>query len=171
MNTLLLVHATGLAALAFNIRALVGSNDRSLRSTTAWASGLWAMNNFLIGAHSAAALSVLGIGRQASASAVQERAQHLKLTVCALFLVVTLVAGALTWNGAVTVFTTTGSLLTTYAMFFMRGVGLRLAMVGVATLWMYNAWAYDSWWQMLANLASGGAAAYGAWRASKVAPA
>ncbi len=78
---------------------------------------------------------------------------------------VTLLVGALTWNGWTTACTSAGSLVGTWAMFYLRGIHLRLAMVLVACLWMYNAWAYNSWWQMFANFASGGAALYGAWRA------
>jgi len=43
--TPLLVHATGLAALAFNVSGLVRTSDRSLRHSTGWASALWAANN------------------------------------------------------------------------------------------------------------------------------
>ena len=81
----------------------------------------------------------------------------------------TLAVGVLTWNGMASLFTTAGSMLATYAMFYMRGAVLRVAMVGVAALWMYNAWAYDSWWQMFGYAVIGGAAAYGAWRATKAA--
>jgi hypothetical protein len=52
-------------------------------------------------------------------------------------------------------------------MFYMRGVFLRVAMIGVAALWMFNALVYDSWWQMAANTLNGGAAAYGAWRSAQ----
>ena len=162
-----LVNATGLAALAFNVTGLVRTSDRSLRHSTGWASALWAANNLLIGAQSAAALSALSVGRQASASAVQGRSDVTKLVSCATFLAVTLAVGVLTWNGRASLFTTAGSMLATYAMFYMRGAVLRVAMVGVAALWMYNAWAYDSWWQMFGNAVNGGAAAYGAWRATR----
>jgi len=87
--------------------------------------------------------------------------------VLLLSLLVTLVLGALTWNGVTTLFSMAGSMLATYAMFYMRGVALRLAMIAVAGLWMYNAWAYDSWWQMFGNTLNGVAAAFGAWRAAK----
>ena len=80
---------------------------------------------------------------------------------------VALAVGLLTWNAMATLFTTAGSMLTTYAMFYIRGAVLRIAMVGVAALWMNNAWAYDSWWQMFGKGLNGGAAAYGAWRAAK----
>ena len=168
--TSFLIHATGFAALALNVTGLVRASDRSLRHSTGWASALWALNNLLMGAQSAAALSVLSVGRQASASVVQGRDAATRRLACAAFLLVTLVVGALTWNGAATLMTTAGSLLATYAMFYMRGAPLRIAMLGVAALWMYNAWAYDSWWQMFGNLATGSAAAYGAWRAAKAVP-
>ena len=165
--TSILIHATGFAALALNVTGLVRSCDRSLRHSTGWASALWAVNNLLMGAQSAAALSVVSVGRQASASVVQGRDERTRLLTCGAFLVVTLVVATLTWNGAATLLTTAGSMLATYAMFYMRGAPLRIAMVVVASLWMYNAWAYDSWWQMAGNLANGGAAAYGAWRAQR----
>jgi hypothetical protein len=165
--TPILVHLTGLAALSVNVAGLVRTSDRSLRHSTGWASALWAANNLLMGAQSAAALSMLSVGRQASASAVQGRSHLTKLVSCLAFLAVTLLIGVLTWNGMTTVFTTAGSMLATYAMFYMRGATLRVAMVGVAAFWMYNAWAYDSWWQMFGNALNAAAAAYGAWRASK----
>ena len=162
-----LVDVTGLAALSLNIAGLVRTSDRSLRHSTGWASLLWAANNLLIGAQSAAALSVLSVGRQVSASAVQGGSHRSKRAYCLAFLAITLVIGLITWNGMTTLFSVAGSMLATYAMFYMRGVALRVAMVGVAALWMYNAWAYDSWWQMFANIMNGAAAAYGAWRASR----
>ena len=163
----LLVHATGMAALAVNVSGLVRTSDRSLRSSTGWASALWAANNLFMGADSAAALSALSVGRQASASVVQKHSERIKLWTCLCFLGVTLLLGALTWNGKVTLVTTAGSMLSTYAMFYMRGVLLRVAMIGVAALWMYNALFYDSWWQIVANAVNGGAAAFGAWRSAK----
>ncbi len=163
----LLIHATGFAALALNVTGLIRTSDRSLRNSSGWASALWALNNLLIGAQSAAALSVVSVGRQASASAVQGRNGRITLVACVSFLVVTFAVGAFTWNGVATLLTTAGSMLATYAMFYMRGALLRLAMLAVAALWMYNAWAYDSWWQMFGNLVTGGAAAYGAWRATR----
>ncbi|MEO9041793.1 MAG: YgjV family protein [Rhodoferax sp.] len=165
--TTLVVNASGLAALAINVSGLVSRSDRSLRSTNGWASVLWAANNFLMGADSAAALSALSAGRQASESVVQGKSRRARLLTCMAFLAVTLVLGILTWNGTVTLVTTVGSMLSTCAMFYMRGVLLRVAMIGVAGLWMFNALAYDSWWQMAANLLNGGAAAYGAWRSAK----
>ncbi len=162
--TSLLVHATGLAALALNVTGMATTSDRSLRSSTGWASALWALNNLLMGADAAAALSMLTVGRQASAGAVQGRNERLKAVACAVFAVVTVLIGILTWHGLITICTTLGSLIATIAMFYFRGTALRLSMVLVSALWMYNAVVYHSFWQMAANLLAAGAATYGAWR-------
>ncbi|VTU45462.1 YgjV family protein [Variovorax sp. PBL-E5] len=163
-----LIDATGIVALSLNVRGLVGASDKSLRRSTGIASAIWAVNNFLLGAHTAAALSMVSVGRQASAEAVQDRTSRTRLLAFAAVIAITLTASILTWNGWATLCTGAGSLVGTWAMFYLRGMHLRLAMVLVASLWMYNAWAYNSWWQMIANLASGGAASYGAWRARQM---
>jgi hypothetical protein len=159
------IHATGIVALTLNVRGLVGASDKSLRRSTGIASAIWAVNNLLLGAHTAAALSMVSVGRQASAEAVQNRTLRTRLIAFLAMVVITLGASALTWNGWTTVCTGAGSLVGTWAMFYLRGMRLRMAMVLVASLWMYNAWAYNAWWQMVANVASGSAALFGAWRA------
>jgi len=59
------------------------------------------------------------------------------------------------------------SVLSTFAVFYLRGRALRLAMLLVSALWMYNAWLYDSWEQMAANVLTAAAALYGAHRAEQ----
>lgn len=162
MSQQLLINATGFIALALNISGLVRPCDQSLRTKSGFAAALWAVNNFVLGAYSAAALSAVSASRQATASAVQGRGHLAKHLACAFFVLLTLGAGALTWQGLTTVCTTIGSLIACVSMFYLRGATLRLAMVLVSVLWMYNAWAYHSWWQFIANLVAGGAAAWGA---------
>ncbi|RZL86028.1 MAG: hypothetical protein EOP82_31385 [Variovorax sp.] len=167
MDATHLIHATGLVALSLNVRGLVGASDRSLRTSNGIASAIWALNNLLLGAYTAAALSAVSVGRQASAEAVQHRSSRTRLIAFIAMVSITLAVSALTWNGRTTMCTGAGSLVGTWAMFYLRGTSLRLAMVLVAALWMYNAWAYNSWWQMIANSAAGAAALLGAWRARR----
>lgn len=167
----LLIHASGLFALMFNIKGLVRPCDRTLRRTTGLAAVLWAVNNLLLGAHTAAALSAVTVGRQISADAVQQATERKRLLACLGFMALMLVIAIVTWHGAITLVTTAGSMLATYAMFYMHGVRLRLAMVAVSLLWMANAVAFDSWEQAAANIASGAAAAWGAWRIKTARPA
>jgi len=159
-----LIDATGLAALSLNIAALLRPGDRSLLKIGSWASALWALNSLLIGSPTAAALSALGAGRQASALALQDRPGRLKAAAFVFFVGATLAVSALTWHGAYSLFPAAGSLIGTVAMFWLRGTRLRSAIVLVSALWLVNAIAYAAWWQIAANGLSGGAAAFGAWR-------
>ena len=163
-----LIDATGLAALSLNVGALARTSDRTLFKIGAWASALWAINSLLVGAPTAAALCALGVGRQAAAMALQDRTGRLKAAAFAFFLAATLVVAGLTWTGAHSLFPAAGSLIGTYAMFYLRGTRLRWALVLVSGLWLVNAVVYVAWWQIAANGLSGSAAAVAAWRARRV---
>jgi hypothetical protein len=162
---------TGVIALSLNIRALIGTSDRTMLKTTGWASALWAMNSLLIGAHTAAALSALSVGRQVGASMLLNHPTRTKTIAFAVLVAATLGIATLTWNGAGTLFPVAGSLVASYAMLYMRGAALRWAMIAVSALWMVNAVAFDAWWQIAANGLAGTAAAAGAWRAQRESPA
>jgi len=163
-TTQYLIHATGLIALYLNIRGLVRPCDRTLRQTTGVAAFLWALNNFLLGAYAAAALSLVSAGRQVSATAVQSSTQRKRMLACGGFMLLSLAVGVFTWHGPTTMFTLGAVLLTTYAMFYMHGSRLRMSMLLVSMLWMVNAFAFDSLEQMAANLATAVAAVIGARR-------
>jgi len=164
MATDLLIPATGLCALALNVIALVRTCERSLRIQSGIAGIIWALNNLLLGAHTAAALSVVSAGRTATSAATLHSGAPLRRAVFVGFAVLTLGIGAATWHGWPSVFLIIASLLSTYAMFYLRGRQLRWSMLMVSALWMYNAWSYDSWEQMVANAVTAVAALYGAWR-------
>jgi hypothetical protein len=160
-----LIDATGIVALSLNVTGLLRPNDRSYLKTSGWASALWAFNNLLIGAHTAAALSALGVGRQASAAALLDRPGRVKALAFAAIVAATLAIAGLTWNGMHSVFPLAGSLTATIAVFLLRGTAMRAAMVLVNLLWLTNAVTYGTWWQIVANGVCGGAAAVAAWRA------
>ncbi len=104
---------------------------------------------------------MLGVGRQVSAFKLMDRPTQTKAVAFGILLAATLLLAALTWNGPASLFPVVGSLIASYAMLHMRGAALRWAMVLVSSLWMGNAIAFDSWWQMTANGWAGGAAAIG----------
>jgi hypothetical protein len=159
-----LIDATGFVALLLSVAALVRPSERALVKLSGWSSALWTANNLLIGAHMAAALSALSVGRQAGAAALRDRAGLARTMTVAGLLLATLAIASLTWSGAWSIFPLAGSLTATYAMFHLRGTRLRWTMVLVNALWMVNAIAYDALWQIAANALSGTAAAIGAWR-------
>ena len=105
------------------------------------------MNSLLIGAHTAAALSALSVGRQVGAPMLLNHPARTKTIAFAVLVAATLSIATLTWSGRGTLFPVAGSLVATYAMLFMRGAPLRWAMVVVSALWMVNAVAFDAWWR------------------------
>jgi hypothetical protein len=164
MSLELIINATGVAALALNLRGLAQKSDHSLRKSSAWSSALWALNSFLMGAHSAAAMNMLSVGRQATAASVESRAFRVRAVVCAIFLAIAAVLALVTWNGATTACTASASMLATWAMFYLRGARLRVALAVVAALWTYNGLVYEAWWQLISTLMSLAMAMFGAWR-------
>jgi len=169
MDTEFLIHLTGVCALVLNVLAIIRTCERRLRVQSGIAGLVWALNNLLLGAHSAAALSLVSAGRTASSAATLQSGALRRRLAFAGFAALTLLVCALTWQGWLSVFLVTASLLSTYAMFYMQGPALRWVMLLVSMLWMINAWSYGSWEQVAANAATAVAALYAAWRAARAA--
>lgn len=170
MSPEILIHATGLAALLLNVVALLLSCERSLRLHSGAAGALWALNNLLLGAPTAAALSLVSAGRTASSAATLDGGARRRLVVFIAFVVLTLGVSVWTWQGWPSALLTAASLVSTAAVFYLRGIALRGAMLAVSALWMVNAWQLASWEQMLANAATAAAALWGAWRTRNAQP-
>lgn len=165
MTSEFLIHATGLGALVLNVLAIGRRCERQLRMQSGLAGVIWALNNLLLEAHTAAALSLVSAGRTASSAATLQSGERARRLACLGFAVLTLGVAALTWQGWISSLLVAASLTSTYAMFYMRGRALRWSMLGVSILWMANAWAYGSWEQTAANAATGLAALWAGWRA------
>lgn len=167
MDNEFLIHLTGMCALVLNVLAIVKTCERRLRLESGIAGLVWALNNLLLGAHSAAALSLVSAGRTASSAATLQSGEARRRLAFVGFAALTLLVAALTWQGWLSVFLVTASLLSTYSMFYMQGPALRWVMLLVSMLWMINAWSYGSWEQVAANAATAAAALYAAWRAGR----
>jgi len=164
MQSSFFINATGVVALAVNLRGLVQKSDRSLRRANAWSAALWTINSFLMDAHSAAAMSALSVGRQITASSVDLRAWVIKAISCCAFMLVAALMAAFTWEGLASASTAAASMLATYAMFYLHGSRLRATLAAVAALWVYNGIVYEAWWQLASTMISLGTAMFGAWR-------
>jgi hypothetical protein len=167
MSTDLLIHATGLVALALNVVALVCTCEHRLRVRSGIAGMAWALNNFLLGAHAAAALSVVSAGRTATSAATLHRAGNARRIAFLVFLALTLAIGIATWNGWPALVITAASALSTYAVFHLTGRPLRWTMLVVSAMWMLNAWSVGSLEQMAANVLSAAACLIGARRVGR----
>lgn len=160
----LFIHATGLCALALNVLALLRRCEKSLRVQSGCAGLLWALNNVLIGAHGAAALTLVGAGRTATSAATLRHGARVQRAALVGFCTLTVVVGLLAWDGWTTAFVIGASLWSTYAMFRLSGRALRHSMLFVCSLWMVHAWSYNAWEQVAANVVTAAAALYGARR-------
>lgn len=170
MSLDLFIHATGVCALALNVAALVHTCERALRIQSGMAGVIWALNNLLLGAHTAAVLSLVSAGRTATSAATLHARESVRRATFWIFVALTVVVGALTWHGWPSVLMVVASLLSTFAMFYLSGTTLRWVMLLVSGLWMFNAWQVDSWEQMVANVVTAAASLYGARRAEGVRP-
>jgi hypothetical protein len=171
MATELLIHGTGLLALLVNIVALCRRCEKALRIQSGIAGVAWALNNLLLGAHTAAALSLVSAGRTATSAAMLRCDARLRFASFVGFALLTLAIGLSTWDGWPSGLITAASLLSTYAMFYMDGRALRWILLTVSGLWMYHACAHDSVEQIVANGATAVAALYGARRIDRTARA
>ncbi len=167
MSNEFLIHLTGMCALVLNVLAIVKTCERRLRLQSGVAGLAWALNNLLLGAHLAAALSLVSAGRTASSAATLQGNAARRRQAFVAFAALTLLVCALTWQGWLSAILLTASLLSTYSMFYLRGPALRWVMLLVSMLWMINAWSYGSWEQVAANAATAAAALYAAWRAGR----
>jgi hypothetical protein len=164
MATDLLIHGTGLFALLLNVIAMCRSCERSLRLQSGLSGIAWALNNLLLGANTAAALTLVSASRTCTSAVLLKRGARLRAIGFGVFSLVTLAIGFASWDGWPSAMVTSATLLSTYSMFYMRGRALRWIMVAVSALWMHHAWTHDSWEQLVANVATMAAALVGVWR-------
>jgi hypothetical protein len=165
----ILVHATGIAALGLSVRSTMHRCDRGLHRGYFLAGILWALNNFLLGATTGAALSCVSVARTGTASLMYQRDHRIRIGACALFILISLVTALLTWHGWLTLLPVAASVLVTYAAFFLTGSRLRLALLISALLWTQNVLSLHSPEQIGANLLGIVAATVGFWRTRKIA--
>src|ERR1700741_1586905 len=123
-----LIHLTGVCALVLNVLAIVRTCERRLRLQSGAAGLVWALNNLLLDAHTAAALSLVSAGRTASSAATLRSGEARRRLAFIGFAALTLLVAGLTWQGWLSVFLVSASLLSTYSMFYMRGPALRWVM-------------------------------------------
>lgn len=158
------VHATGLLALCLSISSTVHPCDRRLRRHGFLAGLCWAANYVLLGAPLGAALACVSAARTGTADLVMEKTVRLRALVCAAFVGASMTTALLTWQDWTTLLPMASSVLTTYAVFFLAGWRLRLALLLSALLWTQMVLALDSPEQIVGNFLGIGAAAYGLWR-------
>jgi hypothetical protein len=158
------VHATGIAALSLSLSSSMYRCDQRLRRHNFLAGLCWAANYLLLGATMGAMLSCVSAARTGTAGLVQQRGRRLRAFACALFASCSIATAILTWRDWTTLLPVASSVITTYAVFFLGGAELRLALLMAAMLWTQNVLALNSPEQIISNILGIAAAAIGLWR-------
>jgi hypothetical protein len=95
------IRASGVVALTITMLGLIVTQDKKMMLLLTVGALFWALNNFLIGAHTACALSLLSSLRTYTSMRLKGCQSRFRWPACLAFSGATLTAGALTWGGLV----------------------------------------------------------------------
>jgi hypothetical protein len=161
----LLAHTSGLVALGLTVTGSIHRCDKRLRRNNVLAALCWAANFLVLGAMSGALLSGVSAARTASASLVQGRDARVRLLLCTLFVTLSVGVGLYAWDGSTAgLLPPSASTLMAFAMFYLSGARLRMAVLASALLWTQYAIQLDSLEQLAGCLMGVAAASIGLWR-------
>lgn len=164
-----LVRVTGAAALGISVLGVVAPRDQKMLRLLSVSALLWTLNNYLIGALTASALSALSALRSATSSHPLRQPTRHRLSACLAFCTAATAAGTFTWVGLVSLFPLCGALVSTVSSFFMTGVCLRLTLVGFNLLWLIGSIHYHAWEQIVSLCVTLLASCYGIWQVHQAA--
>jgi hypothetical protein len=163
------IRASGVVGLTITMLGLMAPKDTKMMLLLTVGALFWALNNFLLGAHTACVLSLVSSARTFTSMQLKGSDSRFRLPACLTFSGVTITAGALTWGGLISLFPMAGSLCSTAGNFFLNGMRLRLALGTSNLLWLASAIHFRAWEQIVSQVATLLATGFGVWRAYQVA--
>ena len=144
---------TGLAGICINVYSLTQNSDRYLRALIGAGFVMWAINNTMLHAYSAAILCAIAVGRQIIASVMpDEIGATTRAALCAFFVTAILGASLWTQNGLGTAFACTSALLSTVAMFYLHGPRLRFTLGIAYVFWCATTLCFHAWYGLASNI-------------------
>lgn len=162
---LLYIRASGIVALTITMLGLVAPKDRNMLRFLTVGALFWALNNLLIGAHTACVLSLLSSVRTWTSLRISGQPFSTRISVCLSFCAAAFAAAAATWMGALSLLPMSGALLSTAGNFLLKGVRLRLALGLSNALWLTSAIHFHAWEQVVSLCVTLLATCFGVWRA------
>lgn len=162
---LIYIRASGVVALAITMLGLVAPKDRNMLRFLTVGALLWALNNALIGAHTACALSLLSAVRTWTSLQLSERPLSVRFSACMAFCSAAVAATVATWTGLVSLLPLAGATFSTLGNFLLTGVRLRLTLGVSNVLWLSSAIHFRAWEQVISLCATLLATCFGVWRA------
>ena len=162
-----LEHLTGAVALLLQLYGLAHPEDKRLRQMSVLAAIVFALNHFSVGAVGAMGVNLLLAVRTHMSNRLLGASQATRLFWFVLLSLGTTLALLLPGVTPLSLFLTLSALWIGYAYFFQAGVALRMSLGINKLLWLANAFAYDSEWQVLLCMLGAGASFFGAWRVTR----
>jgi hypothetical protein len=127
-----LVQGLDFLAFAVSIYAFSRTSDTQLRIGQAAQSLILALHFYLLGAHTAATMSLLTVVR--NFLSLHKKIRHLAV----MFIGIYIAFGIYTYNELVDILPILSTLLGTIAVFYLSGIKMRLAMMLSTTFWIIH---------------------------------
>ncbi|PZQ46923.1 MAG: hypothetical protein DI551_04330 [Micavibrio aeruginosavorus] len=130
---------SGYIALVIYIAAYAFKSDNVMKVTFSISNVLWVVHYYLIGAHTAALTTLIITLRNVLSLNSDNLPEHKKKVMAAIFAVILLIAGIITWAGLVSIIPVSATIAATYMMFYLKGVKLRQAFWVLDAGWLLHA--------------------------------
>jgi hypothetical protein len=127
-----LVQALGFLAFFVSLYAFSRTSDKQLRIGQAVQSFVLALHFYLLGANTAASMSLLTVAR--NFLSLHKKVKNLAI----LFIVIYVAVGIYTYRELVDILPILSTLLGTTAVFYFSGIKMRLTMMLSTTLWIVH---------------------------------
>lgn len=149
-----LARVVGVVALFVNLRANLRRSDNAMKRNMAVASLLWSVYHAMLGAFTAASISLVSMSRQVLTSRLDLLGGRAKILVERAYYVVSVLVCAVSWHGWASLLPLFGTMLSTYGMFHLRFERFRWAMIVSGVFWAGSALYFHAWEALFATLVS-----------------
>jgi hypothetical protein len=127
---------TGYIAFVVTVVTVAQKDDKRLLSFSILTSLAWIIHWFLMTAYIAAGMNVINTARACGARYIENEKHRVKVFILLMFCYI--IYAIFTWQRWFDIFPLTAGMLSCYALFFMNGLGLRFALIGVSFCWLLN---------------------------------
>lgn len=136
--------AIGLLGLVLSAAAGTCKSDRRMRSMITLSALIWGAHWYLIGAKTAAAVSLVSSARHGTAQWTQNQSKVVSRRLLGVFSVISLTTGLYLWSNWTSSIPLCASLWSTYGYFRFKGLKLRKWSQYANAFWLTNAIALGS---------------------------
>lgn len=126
----------GFFAFLFTLLGFMQKNDTTLKRLLAVGSLLWTIHYYLLGAETAALITIIISIRQFLASIVDiQTKSKMKNFLFSIFMGANIIILYYTWQGYISILPFLASTIATIGMFFVSGIALRKTILGAEASW------------------------------------